>query len=135
MVAFAVGTFFFSLVGIVSLFSLKRYEVARGLVLWAPYRAQADDYARALKHAAISLEQEMVTWPPKGNLICRYFIHRAALASARGFNAAEQWAHRLADRVSHRHGFERRETRSRFLKEVSNGVGKRSAQELEKSEE
>lgn len=117
----AVALFFVSLIGIVSLFVLKRWEMLHGVVVMPQWRESADQHARILKSRLVSLEGEVSTWWPKTLLIMRYFIHLSALAIARGLRKAEMWMHALADRVSHKHQFERRETRSRFLKEVTNG--------------
>jgi hypothetical protein len=121
MAVTAITLFFISLVGIVSLFILKRWEIKSGIQVAAPWREVADYEARLLKKRLIQLESEMGTWLPKALLICRYFVHLTALAVARGLHRGEVLMHKLADRVSHKHRFERRATRSEFLKEVTNG--------------
>lgn len=118
MMVFAITTFFVSLVGIVALFVLKRWETVHEITVMPQWRSVADYEARLLKARLLLLESEVGTWWPKGILILRYFIHLGALALARTFHRAELMLHRLADRVSHKHRFERRATKSEFLKEV-----------------
>ena len=49
----------------------------------------------------------------------RIILHTTMVAFANIAGATERGAHRVADFVSHRHRFERKETNSDFLKKVS----------------
>lgn len=111
--------FVISLLGIAGLFALKHWELAHATVLAPVLRERADIRARSLKTQMFRLAAEAETWPPKAALVARYLIHIAALAIGRWLHAAGETMHRLADRLSHKHNFERRETQSRFLKEVA----------------
>jgi hypothetical protein len=51
--------------------------------------------------------------------LTRYMVHIGALSFARLARASAKRAHQLADLVSHKRGFERRATKSQFLREVS----------------
>jgi len=62
-------------------------------------------------------------------------VREAALGLAASARYLERQAHRLADLVSHKRGFERRETKSEFLKQVtdfkaSNGESLEEKKEL-----
>ena len=129
MTVLAVSVFFISLVGILSLFIVKRWELQNEVILAPRLRDGADHYARILKHRLVTLEGEVGTWWPQTVLVLRYGVHLTALAIARGFSRGERMMHGLADRVSHKHQFERRETRSQFLKEVTSGT--KGEQELD----
>lgn len=130
MTILAACSFFVALFGLGGLFALKQREVTTGRVAMPALRSWADDRALSLKYQIAVLSNEISTWPAKISLIIRYLIHLSALELAKALRAGEMALHRLADRVSHKHHFERRETHSAFLKEVANG--KLETREVEK---
>ena len=119
MIFFAVCLLLVSLASVMGLFTLKRYEEQRGIVLAPQMRHSADEKAIEFKNFLLSLRSRTEQLPPLGIRIVRIIIHDLALSFAMFARAAEKQAHRLADLVSHKHRFERRETKSEFLKQVS----------------
>ncbi len=115
----AIGGFFFSLVGLVAFFALKRVELRRGVVFFPAWRTRADHEAMRLKGFGAVLWADMAKIPPIAARTARAAAHEAALGLAALARLSERGAHRLADLVSHKRGFERRETRSEFLRQVS----------------
>lgn len=122
----ALIVFFASLVGITFLFSLKKIEMNRPVRFADRMRTRADDGARVVKHWLEVSEWYLENAPFFLGALTRYGVHIGALSFARLARSSERYAHELADLVSHKHRFERRETKSRFLKEVGeykNGNG------------
>ncbi|MDP3646091.1 MAG: hypothetical protein Q8R25_03315 [bacterium] len=123
-----------SLLGIVLLFSFKYRESKTGRVLFPTLRDRADVRAIELKSLLLWSRTELEKLPPFMVLLSRNLIHETALFLASLARRGEEQAHRLADIVSHKHHFERRATRSEFLRQVSehpmrnrndsNGAGK-----------
>lgn len=115
----AAVVFFLSATLIAGLFWLKYWEVRYERVLWGEWRDRADSHAIALKarlqHAAWNLSHLV----PFAAYLSRFLVHEAAMAFAAVARFAESQAHRLADMVSHKHRFERRETQSDFLRQVA----------------
>ena len=105
--------------GIIALFTLKYYEL-KGRVLM-PQRAHMfmDAKALALKGSLSNSRGSMRKVLPIAHLISRYLVHQAALKFARFANFLESQAHSVADRVSHKHSFQRRDSKSEFLHQVS----------------
>ena len=83
-----------------------------------PYRASPLSCQHRSELAARKDMQDLL---PRAVLLSRFLVHEAALGIARAARYSERQAHRLADMVSHKRGFERRETRSEFLRKVSEG--------------
>ena len=108
-----------SLLGVSALFALKYWEAAHQTVLVPAFRTAADGKAIQLKEFLEYCRATSDQIPPTLVKVLRLVIHDLALGFARSARAAEVQAHRLADFVSHKHRFERRETRSQFLKDVS----------------
>lgn len=124
--AIAAGVFFVSLAGLVSLFVLKSAETKRGTPFAASVRARADTRALALKALMLRVRRELDKVPPAAVYFTRFALHELALAAARLARLSEKQFHNIADFVSHKRGFEKREPRSEFLKqvgEVKNGAG------------
>lgn len=118
--------FFVSLGGIVLLFLLKRAEAGRGRRYAEDMRLRADGGALVVKDWLEAGEWYLARAPWFVGALARYMVHIGALSFARVARASEKYAHRLADLVSHKHRFQRRETKSQFLKDVSeykNGKG------------
>ena len=126
MVTFSILSFGISLVLIGGLFVLKRWEVRASHVLVPAARRGADRHALALKDRLLNIRQDLARVPPLVTLYARYLVHEGALGFAAFARMSEIQAHRLADLVSHKHTFVPRETRSEFLRKVSehkNGGG------------
>ena len=122
----AVILFFVSLLLIVLLFVLKRFEVRRGARIGESFRAQADVGALRVKQWLEAGETFIENIPLYASALARYGVHIGALGFARAARGSAEQAHRLADLVSHKRNFERRETKSQFLRDVSeykNGNG------------
>ena len=107
------------LLGLVGLFTIKYLEQHRGSEFPARWRARADSYADEVKIILARARHETTELLPKGVMVLRIGIHKCALWTASFARLTEKQAHRLADMASHKHHFQYRETRSDFLKQVS----------------
>lgn len=107
------------LLGLVALFSVKYHEQMRGVELEAQWRAFADQHAHDVKHLLAQLRHEASELYPKVGVMLRTSIHAGAMSMASVARWIEMQAQKLADMVSHKHHFQHRETRSDFLKQVS----------------
>ena len=119
MMFFAGAVFFLALLGVAVLFALKYWEARSGRRFVPGIRTTIDERAlrlKALFAAALSDAQQIV---PLSARLMRFLIHEAALTFAWLARAGERRAHRLADMVSYKHRFEKRETRSEFLRKVA----------------
>ncbi len=116
--AFFATLFFVALFGIIALFGLKYWEERHERVLVPGVRDKADARAHELKELIALGRAELAKLPPEAAHRARMLIHAGALQTARLARAMETQAHRLADLVSHKHHFERREPQSEFLKKV-----------------
>ncbi|MBI5457078.1 hypothetical protein HY969_05060 [Candidatus Kaiserbacteria bacterium] len=119
MVVGAVTVFFASLAGIAALFSVKLLEEKRARTYGSGFWAIADTLALKCKALLISIESALSRMPSLTMYASVRLLAFAAAGLARLMHGAAEAAHRLADLVSHKHNFERRETRSDFLKQVS----------------
>jgi len=108
-----------SILGLAALFALKWWELSRGVEYLTSYRRNADINALKLKSKLFLIGEWVQDVPNKSVLILRVLVHAGAVGFAQAARGAEAQAHHVADLVSHRHRFERRETKSEFLKEVS----------------
>ncbi|HEY4519753.1 MAG TPA: hypothetical protein VJH33_01810 [Candidatus Paceibacterota bacterium] len=124
MIIFSIVVFVLSFLGIVTLFVFKYMEEKRGAVAFE-LRDRADVHARRLKQLLSKGGDEFAKFSPRALFLVRTGVHTLALSTAYVARTVEGGAHRLADLVSHKHGFERRETKSEFLKKVgeSKGIG------------
>lgn len=126
--------FFSSLVAIAFLFIVKRIELGRSHRFAEGVRTRADYGALYVKHWLEMGEWYLEKTPWFIAALARYGVHIGALSFARLARTSAEQAHRLADLVSHKHRFERRETKSSYLREMSevpirnqngsNGAGK-----------
>ena len=126
--------FIVSLMGIAALFALKYRELRIGRVFFPELRRRSDVRAEQVRELAVAARMDLAKLIPEVIRMSRALIHEGALAFAALARFLERQAYRLADLVSHKRGFERRETRSEFLKKVaehpirnrngSNGAGK-----------
>jgi len=111
--------FLVALVGIIALLALKYWELRNQRVIFPRMREKADMRANNLKELMVAARLDLSKLPPAIVLMVRVLLHKGALAFASLARTGERQAHRLADMVSYKHRFERRETRSEFLKKVS----------------
>ncbi len=107
-----------SLLGIILLFILRRIECMRDRRFGERVRMHADTGALMLKNLLLRVEQTLERIPWFLAALMRYGIHVGALSFARLARTAAHQAHLLAELVSHKRTFERRETKSQFLKDV-----------------
>lgn len=129
---YALVIFIVSLLAIAALFTLKYWELRTGRTLLPSLRVKADEQALRLKELLIAALLDLAKLPPNALRLSRYLVHEAALGLAALARIGERQAHRLADTVSYKHRFERRETRSEFLKKVAEG--KHGGDEVDASE-
>lgn len=118
--------FFIALAGIVALFALKRWELAHGKILLPQWRQRADSEALHMKELILAARKDAAHLPPFLWDAAQSVVHGIAIDAGHVAIWLGQQSHRLADSVSHKRNFERIETRSEFLKKVSehksNGV-------------
>jgi hypothetical protein len=115
----AAVVFFLSVALIAGLFWLKYWEVRYERVLWGQWRDRADSRAVGLKTRLQHTVWNLSHIAPVAGHLSRFLVHEVAMLFAAIARVAETQAHRLADLVSHKHRFERRETQSDFLKQVA----------------
>ena len=118
MLIFSAIVFLLSLLCVLGLFAVKYLENKHERILHPSFRQKMDLHARRLKELAHVSRGELSKLPPRAIIIAKEAVHAAALGLARFAREMEAQAHRLADLVSHKHRFEKRETRSEFLKQV-----------------
>ena len=115
---FSATLFFFALFGIGSLFGLKRWEETRGYTFAPRLRRQIDYLAQRLSELVEAGQKDIEKLPRALVHMLRLLLHLTAV----GFGHLAHWvgeqSHKLADLVSYKHRFERRELRSEFLKKV-----------------
>lgn len=118
--ALAAGiAFALSLAGIAVLFLLKHREVQAGEAFMPETLRDAGDvHALAFKEFLGQCRTEAALWPPRFVRASRFVLRDAALSVAVLARFVERQSHALADRVSHKHRFERRESANTFLKQV-----------------
>lgn len=121
----AISVFGASLVGIVLLLILKAWELRRERVLAPKFRMYLDTGALALKSKIERGEAFLAELPSYASLFVMKLLAMGSVHLARIARRMSESAYRLADFISHKHNFERRETRSEFLKtmiEHKNGL-------------
>ncbi|HTR18373.1 MAG TPA: hypothetical protein VMH91_00080 [Candidatus Paceibacterota bacterium] len=126
MVIAATVIFFLALIGIVALFTLKRWELARERVLLPSLRERADSEALHLKELLAAGKKDLGNLPPFLLFAAQSIVHGIAVDAGHVAHWLGAQSHRLADSVSHKRNFERGQTRSEFLKKVAehkNGNG------------
>lgn len=133
----AVSAFLVSLLGMIVLFSVKYRETKTGRIFFPAFRDSSDEKALVLKGKLLRTRAMIEQLPPILMILARNLVRMIALKFASFLRQGEAQAHRLADMVSHKHRFERRETRSEFLKQVSdhkNGVAERDVAVADRDE-
>ncbi len=116
---FATAAFVLSIIGIATLFAMKYREVRRDEAFTPLWRERADARALKLKGVILDSRYHAAKLPPLVLRIIRTGLHEGALGLAALGRIIEREAHRLADYVSYKRGFERKETKSEFLKRVT----------------
>ena len=119
MVLFAIIVFFLSLLLIIGLFFLNIREQRTGRYVLVEWRLAADREALHLKELLAAADLDLKKIPPLASYLLNVTIHFAALEFAHLARQASRQSHRLADFVSHKRNFERGETRSEFLKKMT----------------
>ena len=122
MIIFSAIVFFLSLALLAALFSLKAWEEKHARTLVPAARQYLDDRALLAKALLIAMRHDAAKIPPFLLHASQRTLHGMAVDFARLSYSSGRLAHRLADRVSRQRNFTRRETRSEFLKKVSEGV-------------
>jgi len=115
----AISIFGVSLVGLTTLFAFKYWERERSIIYFALQRKKLDRYARVTKLIMRALNEYAQELPGHAVVLARQGVHLGAVSFAQFARSAEKRAHQIADLVSHKRGFERRETHSTFLKKVA----------------
>jgi hypothetical protein len=108
-----------SLVGICGIFTLKSWEVRHERMLAPHVRSRLDGAALGIKHQLFQIRLDVARIPPLTVWYTRVVLHKGALGFAAFARMSEYQAHRLAELVSHKRTSTPRETRSEFLKKVS----------------
>jgi hypothetical protein len=116
---FSAIVFFVALIGIVALFSFKQWELSRERVVAPDIRMRADAQARHLKELMEAGRKDLEHLPPLLLYAAQRIIHGIAVDAGHVAHWLGVQAHKLADSVSHKRNFERRETKSEFLKKVA----------------
>ncbi len=135
MMVLAAVVFGVSLAAICALFIVKHREAALETTFAPELKARADYQALRVKAFVRKALREAEKIPPTTVLLTRIAIREGALLGARIGQALETQSHKVADRVSHRHRFERRDTNSDFLKRMGEGRNGVSADENLESRE
>lgn len=107
-----------SILGLSLLFYIKHWEERNARIFIPDLRLAADQKALELKTILQKAQGEFRKLGPTLIRFSRTLLHDLALYLAALSRASERQAHRLADMVSHKHRFERRETKSDFLRQV-----------------
>ena len=117
---FAAVFFFGSLISIAALFGMKSWEVRHDrMMVPARVRTRADRGALRVKALLDLARDEVQRVPPAVVYLVRLLVNETALGTAMLARTLERQAHRLADFVSHKHRFERKESRSEFLRQMN----------------
>ena len=115
----AIIVFGVSLSAIAILFLIKHVEERNAYVIAPSIRAAADRSALRFKALLSVAEAKLEQMPPTTARMLRRILVLTAQSFGSALHRFGQQSHKLADLVSHKHNFERRETRSEFLKSVS----------------
>jgi hypothetical protein len=118
-----------SILGLSVLFYVKHWEETHARVFVPDLRLAADEKALEFKALLIQGKEEARKLGPTSLRLSRMLLHDLALSLAALSRASERGAHKLADMVSHKHAFQRRETQNEFLKQVSD-VPMRNSREV-----
>ena len=111
--------FLVSLAGIIALFAFKYAEGVTGRTIMPQTRQLLDKRTLALRSYGAFVARIIEHLPALSVAFCYFSLHMFAVLVALAARTAEHQAHQLADSVSHRRRFQRRETQSAFLQQVS----------------
>lgn len=113
------SVFFVSLAGIIGLFVFKLWEERRERAVLPRFRLALDAIAYRCKELANAGEAWLSRAPSSAAALVLSALASSAVGFAHLARAASEAAHKLADFVSHKRNFTRRETKSEFLKKVT----------------
>lgn len=119
MVVFTAIIFFLALILIIALFTLKQWELSHERVFFAPWRERADFQAEHLKELLLAARRDAEHLPPFLLDAAQSVVHGIAVDAGHLAIWLGEQSHRLADTVSHKRNFEPLETKSEFLKKMS----------------
>ena len=102
-----------------ALFYFKYREVTRGEVFLGNLRDRADEKALIFKKELFALNTSSMYVPKRLVSISKKVGNVLAVKIAVVARLVERGAYKVADRLSHRHRFEKKATSSKFLKEVT----------------
>jgi hypothetical protein len=120
-----ISVFGASIVGVIFLLALKAWEMRREHVVAPRLRAKLDAGALFLKSQIEKGEAFLAELPSLASFVAMKTLAGGSVHLAHLARRMSESAYRLADFISHKHNFERRETRSEFLKtmiEHKNGL-------------
>ena len=117
----AAPVFFGALAALAVLFTLRLIEERRGARLGASVRLSLDRFALSIKAILMYVAALMERIPQITSFLLRAFAVALVRRFAHMTEGISRAAHSAADMVSYKHRYERKETRSTFLKEVSRG--------------
>ncbi|HET8581109.1 MAG TPA: hypothetical protein VFL98_01420 [Candidatus Paceibacterota bacterium] len=103
---------------ILALFILKLVEAVSGRTLAPNTRAMLDEKALVVERMGEKAAYAVEHLPSFTIAFALYLVHVCAFLVARSARGIERQAHRVAEFVSHKRTFSRRETKSDFLKQV-----------------
>src|SRR5262245_47228575 len=103
-----------SVLGIAGLFYVKHWEERNARIFAPALRVIADSQALELKAFLGHAQEELKKLGPTSVKVARALLHDLALSLAALSRASERGAHQLADMVSHKNSFQRRETKNEF---------------------
>lgn len=121
----AISFFGASLLGIIMLLMFKAWEMRRDSIIAPRVRGHLDRGALVLKSWIERGEDALAQLPTFVSFLVMRSLASVSMHLARLARHMSESAYRLADFISHKHNFERRETRSEFLKtmiEHKNGL-------------
>lgn len=118
LVTILIVAFSIALCAIVFLFSIAYLEAARGTVVSPRIERVFDTWATGTHTGLMHIGHMVDHWPTYMMQFGYYLVHVAAVLVALVARAAERRAHAVADFVSHKRSFTRRETQSDFLRAV-----------------
>ena len=119
MIEFCAIVFFLTIILIAALFSVKARELSLGRTLMPQPRQRADEFALHLKDLLDAGRKDIAHLPPLLLHAGQRILHGIAVDAGHLAHWLGVQSHKLADSVSHKRNFERGETRSEFLKKVS----------------
>jgi hypothetical protein len=97
-----------ALAGLAILFFVKSYELSREVLLFPKAHAFADDRARLLRGDLMRVSRALEKLPGRTVMMVRSVLHMAAVQAATMASSTEEKLYTLADKVSHKHRFERK---------------------------